>query len=361
MELINHTPFVAESTTALDVAGRKQLLVVVKATYRLPLGGEAAQLAQEQLPLVLADTATGEPGMSAPEYESDFALFKPQCDVLLLGSAYAPQGIETDRVGVGLKIGSINKAFYVLGPRQWRAGWAGVRRGPAAPFKRQPISYDIAFGGMENNPEHPDKRAAYLPNPIGIGFQKQMKHRWIDGAPMPQTECAGAPVTSPRGRYVPMGFGPIGRNWPPRVKYAGTYDKRWETTVFPFLPADFDNRYYQCAPLDQQLAELKGGEKVTLFNLTHPALTPNGRLEFLLPDLTLLVSAHTKEGTELSQQARADTLILEPDRQRFTITWRAAWPLQRTLDEIDHLEVGALAEEEAATAFCRVPDERDDT
>ncbi|MBN6151684.1 DUF2169 domain-containing protein [Xanthomonas sp. AmX2] len=37
---------------------------------------------------------------------------------------------------------------------------------------------------------------------------------------------------------------------------------------FPFLPQDFDNRYFQAAPDDQQIPCLRGGEDVLLLNLT---------------------------------------------------------------------------------------------
>ena len=50
-----------------------------------------------------------------------------------------------------------------------------------------------------------------------------------------------------------MSFGPIGRNFKSRVTLAGTYDKKWLDEIYPFLPADFDEQYYQAAPPDQQI------------------------------------------------------------------------------------------------------------
>ena len=74
------------------------------------------------------------------------------------------------------------------------------------------------------------------------------------GAPVSNTEEISDPVRDPGGRYRPMAFGPIGRGWPSRIRYAGTYDQNWIDNVFPFLPDDFDTRYFQCAPEDQQIA-----------------------------------------------------------------------------------------------------------
>ena len=45
-----------------------------------------------------------------------------------------------------------------------------------------------------------------------------------------------------------MAFGPVGRSWQPRIRWAGTYDQKWMDEKFPFLPEDFDERYYQCRP-----------------------------------------------------------------------------------------------------------------
>ena len=42
-----------------------------------------------------------------------------------------------------------------------------------------------------------------------------------------------------------MALGPLTRSVPRRLKYGGTYDQNWEDNIFPFLPPDFDERYYQ--------------------------------------------------------------------------------------------------------------------
>ena len=76
----------------IEPSGRELLVIVIKGTFTLPKSGGDVRLHEEQLPLVLADTFTGEPGFSAPYHEVDFAPRKSKCDVLLTGSAYAPGG-----------------------------------------------------------------------------------------------------------------------------------------------------------------------------------------------------------------------------------------------------------------------------
>ncbi len=67
MELINATRMVAGYTMGIEPSGRELLVVVIKGTFRLPRRRTSrCGWHDEQLPLVMADTFTGEPGLSAP-------------------------------------------------------------------------------------------------------------------------------------------------------------------------------------------------------------------------------------------------------------------------------------------------------
>lgn len=317
--------------------GRELLVVVVKGTFTIPMSGGAPKLADEQIPLVDADTFTGEPGLSAPIYESDYCPVKQRCDVLLLGSAYAPYGAPAERVRVSLRVGQMSKEFDVVGNRVWLNDMFGSTATRPEPFTVMPISYDTAFGGLDNLSPDTNKHEAYLSNPIGKGFYPKSKASLFDGKPLPNTEERGRPISSPTGDYNSMGFGPIGRSWQPRPNYAGTYDQDWIDDVFPFLPADFDERYYQSAPLDQQIDFLRGGEEVTLLNLT-----PEGRSAFRLPRLDVPVTFYLKNYEEKELDASGDTLIIEPDLGRFTVLWRASLPLRKNMFEVAQAVTGRM-------------------
>ena len=71
-----------------------------------------------------------------------------------------------------------------------------------------------------------------------------------------------------------MALGPLGRHWQARVGFAGRYDDAWLAERFPFLPTDFDERYFQSAPADQWTDHLRGGE-VLLLNLTGEERAPS--------------------------------------------------------------------------------------
>jgi hypothetical protein len=337
MELLNATKMKAGYTMGMRPDGRELLVVVIKGTFTMPGHGTAAELAAEQQELIEADVFTGDPGFSAPQYESDYAPRKPKCDVLLNGSAYAPRGSPADRVRVGLRVGSMTKVFDVLGNRAWKEIMGTVTTTPPEPFTVMPISYDNAFGGVDNAHLDARRHRTYPPNHAGKGYFHNLDTYIYDGKPLPNTEESVRPVTVPNGTYRPMAFGAVGRSWEPRPRFAGTYDQHWLEDVFPFLPSDFDERYYQAAPADQQMDYPQGGEQVTLYNLT-----PQGRLDFVVPAVTVPVRFHAVDGGEEEEIAVCDTLLLEPDVNRFMMVWRVARPLKRNMFELSEVVVGRM-------------------
>jgi len=335
MELINATNMVAGCTLGVEPSGRELLIVVVKGTFRIPReSGARIVLHEEQVALVMSDVFHGEPGLSAPKYEADFVPRKPRCDVLLNGSAYAPEGRPTTRVVAGLQIGSWSKSFAVLGDRVWFTA-GGVRVSDPEPFIAMPITYDRAFGGTDSRHEDPAEHAAFMPNPSGCGFHKHLAVNWLDGTALPNTESVGEPIEQPDGFYQPMSFGAVGRHWEPRCRHAGTYDQDWLDNVFPFLPADFSECYYQSAPPDQQLPKFAGEQPVTLLNVT-----PDGRRDFLLPFFEAPLNVFPRGGGREDHTAQLDTIQIEPDLERITMVWRVARPLKKNIFEIGQVLVG---------------------
>jgi hypothetical protein len=340
MELINATRMAAGYAMGLEPSGREHLIIAVKGTFRIPAEqGARLQLHDEQLPLVLSDVFHGAPGLSAPKYETDLPLRKHRCDILLNGSAHAPGGQPTDRVTVGIQVGDWSKRFAVVGDRVWFLD--GVPRATApVPFMTMPITYDLAFGGTDQRHEDPAQHAAFMQNPSGRGFHKHLIAEWLEGSPLPNTEELGVSVDRPDGNYRPLSFGPVGRHWEPRIRYAGTYDQKWLDDAFPFLPADFDDQYYQSAPLDQQLPPLAGDKTVTLTNLT-----PEGRRDFVLPHFEAPISFMMKNHEREDVVGRADTVVIEPDLERVTVTWRTSRPLRKNMFEVAEVLVGRKGSE----------------
>lgn len=336
MKFTNACGQAAGWTLAFEGDGREMLVVVAKATYGLPPTGEAPRLADEQVPLVEADRFSGEPGLSAPMFETDYAHRKPGCDVLLIGSAHVPQGRQATRIEVGLRVGPMVKQFAVVGERHWQRRVLGIATSAPLPFSTLPISYDCAFGGTDRTQEKNGQTDAYLANPVGRGYWRHTDA--IDGSPLPNTEALDEPIASYSGKYRPMALSPIGRNWAPRVDHAGTYDQSWIENTAPFWPADFDPRYFQAAPPDQVIPYLRGGEEIVLRNLT-----PDGHRSFQLPTRALPITFIPHVGRDLTLRAQLDTIVLEPDAQRFTLAWRANLPLARSVFDVREAIVGEMS------------------
>lgn len=340
MQIWNQTGFLHQFTMGMDKAGQEYLVVVAKGTFDFPdePGGPARKSA-EQTPLVMADTHTGEPGYSATLWETDFAFRKPRCDVIAQGAAYAPGGRPADRVTVGIKVGGWSKVFEVLGHREWRAvGPLFVSTAPE-PFLRQPFSYDTAWGGTDRLDPDDKLPASYAANPVGTGWARTRNQRFIPGLRLPNTQAVGEEVRSPFGDYRPMSFGPVGRGWPGRIEYGGTYDQNWTDNIFPFLPPDFDDRYFQMAPPDQQIDHPRGGEEVQLVNLT-----PRGREQFRLPSTRLPMTLFKGREKAWEGELLPDTVLFDLEKRRLSLVWRVLQRIQRTILDFSECWIGPPTE-----------------
>lgn len=336
MRILNQTGFPTEFTMGMDVEAREYLSLVVKGTFDFPDGdGSIPEKAPEQRPLVMADEFTGAPGYSATLWETDFAFRKARCDVVAHGAAYAPGGRPAERVRVGLKVGDWSKQFDVVGAREWRTVGPAITATRPYPFTRMVFSYDTAFGGVDRLDPDDETPAAYDPNPVGTGFASLRNQSRLSGLPLPNTEEVGAEIRSPYEKYRPMAFGPIGRAWPERRRYAGTYDQNWQDNVFPFLPGDFDERYYQMAGADQQIDPPRPGTRVIIVGMT-----PRGREEFRLPDTALPVKVFRGREEAFDGLRLPDTLAFDTEARQLMLTWRIWIPMKRIITEFTEAWIG---------------------
>lgn len=309
--LTNQTPFAAERAGARSRIGEEIWIVVIKATFQILPDG-TFERADQQEPVRLAPLYTGEPGKSSLLYDTDLVRTKPTTDVLLHGHAYAPGAEPTPEVEVILRVGPINKTLRVLGDRTWKSSFLGPKLSAAEPFTQCPLVYERTYGGTHDEPVGSDPR-----NPVGTGFVANEKD--LIGRRAPNIEYPNDPNR-------PAGFGPIAPSWSPRLGLAGTYDDVWQRTRKPLVPEDFDDRFFQSAPEDQQApSHLRGGEEVELINLI-----PGGRLCFALPRISL--GCTTRFGRKREHhRTNLHTVILEPDRMRVQMVWHSALPCHFTL------------------------------
>lgn len=332
MRFVHASPHIAAEVTAFtDKTGWEHVLVVMKATYAIPepKGAGAAQIPPLRTPQLLApqplamkDDYDGEAGLSAPLYENDFASRKACCDVLFKAHAHAPEGKPVRQLDVAVRVGSMSKAVHVVGNRTWEKDLLFIRSSAPQPFVTMPLHYGRAFGGCTAYEENGQRmEEGYLPNPVGTGYSKRKSLETLYGMALPNLEMPGRPLQRPDEPYPALALSPTARNFYPRYTYAGTYDAHWKNELAPFLPQDFDERYFQCAPQDQQMPYPQGGEEVCLINMMHE----RPEVRFTLPPLggrIVRVLGHDLSITEV--EAVPDTLFFEPDERRFSVVWRAS-------------------------------------
>ena len=88
MELRNYTAFPALGMEGVDQHQQEFHSIVLRQTFSITAQG--LQIAAEQSELCEVDTFFGEMNRSSVRQESDLCHFKPRCDVIFNGSAYAP-------------------------------------------------------------------------------------------------------------------------------------------------------------------------------------------------------------------------------------------------------------------------------
>ncbi len=317
LQVTNETPFVPALFVFPDPrTGVDTLYLTVKGTFEIAEGG-GVRVAEEQLPVVPGDKERGEPGKSSLLAAGEAHPCKPATDVLLVGEGYAPGGRPAPYFGVTLAVGRIRKTVHVFGDRVWKAGVAGGTPSSPVPAEKVPLVWERAYGGRHDLGD--GRFVADMRNPVGVGFRGKRGAGEMNGTPVPNVEDPRKPLKTLSDQPVPAGFGPVGPGWLPRSSYAGTYDEAWRKSRAPYFPPDFDARFFQAAPPDQIYpGRLAGGEPVEIMNAA-----PAGVQRFALPTCRFDAAVFVARAVE-EVELHAETLLLEPDKGRFSLLWRGA-------------------------------------
>lgn len=320
----NRTPFASATHVQLDFDGQEVLVVMFSASFDALDGAPELRVSEDQMPVALWDIPFGDPANSSNRYEADIAPVKPCAEVLVNGSAHAPNGRPVTEMQVGARVGVVQKVLNVVGDRTHdAAGYSAPH-----PFRTMPIVYERAFGGMLADGRL-DRR-----NPVGVGYHQALSADPAVRTQAPNITYPGEPCLSPSDRPKPAGFGPLGRGWLPRLPLAGTYDQAWIDTQWPLPPKDFDPLYNLSAPADQHLQQIRGGEQVTIIGMT-----PNGRWDFRLPRVVAPIQLIYDDRVE-QQSFKTDTVIIEPDLWRVTLKARLALVTRRNAPSLLQIAFG---------------------
>lgn len=329
--LDNQTPFEAERTWVRDKDGVHHWIVVVKATYDISEEGTLS-LSDEQVEPLHAPEYNGVDGESSLRYDADMIGMKPGTDVYLNGIAYAPNNEPASAVKVSFQVDQLRKELLVYGNKTWQPSLSGaVKPSSPQPFVKMPITYERAFGGFDQKAPDPKKHQIDFRNPVGCGVAANQNN--FIGKPAPNIEDPKQTM----GKGWPAGFGAVASYWSPRKELGGTYDDKWADQRQPLLPEDYNPKCLLCAPLDQQVEYMKGGNQVELRNLT-----PNGLLRFTLPRVSYQFETYFGP-TCKKHDSELVSVIIDSAGPRLILVWQTSLPVG---NDGEYLDVTVIKQKE---------------
>lgn len=323
LQLKNSTPFAANIAVFPNERGVDTIFTIVKATFCFSNGWT---LADEQIPPQAEDEYWGEPGKSSLKLASDFHTGKAVSDIVVLGSACAPNQQTVAQLDVSVNVGSVNKSLRVTGNRTWQNGSIS----DVEPFKTMPLVYEKAFGGQHWLDDQ--NYLAVEQNPVGCGFAGNRSEQDMQGEALPNIENNEQLIQSFQDTPLPAGFGFNSPDWLPRRQYAGTYDEKWQQTRAPYLPEDFDKRFLNAAHPDLVYPGfLQGGERFSVSNM-HP----DGVFFGELPQIILLCDV--KLGHQIHKpSSNLETVIIEPNKKQVSMVWKAAFECDKNVLKVEEI------------------------
>lgn len=325
LQLNNNTPFAAAIALFPNEQGVDTLYTIVKATFEFY---PQLVLAPQQIEPQKKDEYSGAPGESSLLTASDYHPGKAGTDIVMTGSACAPDQQEISQLDISLQIGRLCKTIRVFGERYWERG----RPTPAQSFSQMPLTYENAFGGrllLDGQLHQLDAR-----NPVGLGFTGDLAAAEVEGWLLPHLENPQQLIFRVGSAPEPACFAPIAPHWMPRMLFAGTYDEEWQRNRAPYLPRDYSPQFMNSAPADQIYPDfLRGSEPVVIEGM-HPI----GRLDFCLPAIRLINRVHSVAG-EATTPFVLETVHLQPNQLQLSMVWRAAYQCGRHFSRVKHVNV----------------------
>lgn len=319
MDIVSLCPFVASTVVWQAHSGAFALTVMVKATFTLQQG--TAKLANEQDPIFTEDRYHDEDPRRSVRVSCDVVPYKPRADVVLVGSAYAPNKQPARSVITRFRVGTeMDKSVEVFCDRAFRVQDGQVLEGKR--FSQMPLVWERAMGGPETA------------NPVG---------KRSDGPSDAYGTIMMANLQSPEhfaarhsGAFAPTCYAPIAPTWPGRTQRLGRLARAILESAWNEKPlaVDLDPAFFLVAPADQNVEEIRPNEQIILDNLhpDHPHLVMN------LPGMRprAIVDRATGERQEIALVG--DTLIVDTDRCVCSVVWRGRIGL-RSADEAGRISV----------------------
>ena len=308
MDVVSVCPFRVASLLWQRQRGGSVLTIVCKATF--DLFPTQARLAQDQDDPNEDDNHWNDDPARSLYSPNDLVPFKVRADVLLVGHAFAPRGEQVRSIQTRLVVGAIDKAIEAYGERAFALD-GSLREG--ARVTKVPLRYERASGGPDSY------------NPVGVRPDAPYDAHGL--TPLPNLQPPGLHIQTRNEVIASIGYGPIAPSWPGRSERLGIHAGTFSINNLRSqpLPDEIDPSFFNCAPPDQQLDELRDNERIVLENL-HPQ---QPRLITSLPGFHPRVFAVRSGNAAQEVAVRCDTLWIDTDRQQCTLVWRGQLVLDR--------------------------------
>lgn len=289
---------------------------VVKMTFTIGGDGTLTPLPKSDQPGLQGDVTYMDDLGRSLKYPSDIPERKPLVDVTVNADACAPGGEPVTRLPVALSVAGHRKELLVYGNRRWQTDEAGLAYiSDPESFTRMPLRWENSFGGM-----------TIRQNPLGKGqgAAPGTERDETPVYPLPNVEDPNNLIGPANLEPAPVGFGAIPVFWETRERKFGTRDLFWANFRAPDPPKDYDPRYENAAPDDQQFQDLRGDEILALenmdpeqphFRIALPALRP--RLFF--------VPFHDTDRQLRPLDLRLDTVHVDMHDRQLTMLWRGTF------------------------------------
>jgi hypothetical protein len=325
LQLKNNTPFAATMALFPDQRGIDTLYVMVKASFHI---GREWTLLEKQLPLTAEDEYWGEPAQSSLKRASEFHIAKPATDIIINGHAHAPEAQEVRQMDVNMSLGHVARSLRVFGDRQWDNG----RISSPQVFNSMPLVYEKAYGGV--HVIDGVLQSTEMRNPVGLGHAGNRSVRDMDNMPLPNLENPAALIQRPSDKPAPSCFAIVAPNWEPRINHAGTYDDHWQQNRAPYLPEDFDWKFFNMAHPDLIYpGYVQGGEPVSI-----SGMHPGDNLQFNIPHIKMVAQVFVRNRVE-NPVFNMESVVIEPDSLQLSMTWKAAMPCDKQAMKIRNINV----------------------
>jgi uncharacterized protein YjbI with pentapeptide repeats len=290
--------------------------------------GEAAEPITDR-PIVFSGDVPHAEARQGLAYPTDYVPYKPLGEWMAIGTAHNAGWGDRHKFGARVRIGDHAKLVDVVGDRSWQPTLLRWEPGQAAAIDAVPLTYDRAWGGP-----------AHAANPLGRGQAGDAMHN---------LEIPGAWIVSRSSPALPAGFGPLPSTWAQRKQWMGKYNARWIRDHWPWLPPDFDVRFFMAAPEDQWVDGYFRGDEPIVLEQMHPvhevyhSRLPGVRARCFVSQRSGAGAAERPGhwGDELHFREvplHLDTVWIDATQEKLVLAWRGCLPVASLkLLDVEHL------------------------